>query len=439
MSAPLAPSPPMPVSSAALLTLASQIVQLAAALATAVLVARLLGPAGKGVVSLVVLSGALAVTFGGLGVPIYHGCVAGRGEFSRGALRANALVCATPGSVVVGAAGILSWCAGVAPISGSQLAWLLAVVPVGIVLKNVAGIFHGEGRFREYNILPAIMWMTTVGATAAFVLAFGGVGAALAAWWLGHAVAGTLGWWLSRDERPAWNPQLLRASLRFGVLVWFVQLIGEGNLRFDTYVAALVEGAEGAGFYSVAVSITNLLFYVPAAIGTGALPRLASSSVDEAARLAGAGCRISLWSSALLAVAVAVCARPVIHALFGPAFEPAVVPLLLLLPGVVIYAMAHVTTSYFYGQLGRPMLNGLVALVSLLVGIVLSTLLARSYGLAGVAGGVTIGRVVAMGVNLWLFTRLSRCSLADLLLPRPGDAALLLTPFRRLWPETKAA
>jgi O-antigen/teichoic acid export membrane protein len=155
---------------------------------------------------------------------------------------------------------------------------------------------------------------------------------------------------------------------------------------------------------------------------------------DEAARVAGMGCRISFWSSAVFAVIVMLLARPLVLLLFGPSFEPAVTPLRWLLPGIVVYSMAHVTTSYFYGQAGRPMLNGAVALVSLLVGLAASVALAPQYGLAGVAGAVTIGRCIAIFLNLWLFHRLSRCPLADVLLPRRGDVSVMLAPVRRVWP-----
>lgn len=433
-------SRPMATSSAALLNFASQILVLGAGTATAVLVARLLGPAGKGVVSLVMLSAALAVTFGALGVPMYHGCVAGRGDFSRAALRTNAVVYALAGSVLIGLTAVVARSMGILSVSAMQLGWVLAAVPAGLAMRNFAGIFQGEGRFGEYNALTLVMWLVILAGTLGLGLTVGGLEAVLAAWWAGYVVAAGLGWWMLRGGALAPpNKALLRASLEFGLAVWCVQLVGEANLRFDTYVAAFVGGAEGAGYYSVAVSISNLLFYLPAAIGTGTLPRMATETAEEAARLTGVGCRISLWSSAALAVVVALLARPLIRFLFGPAFDPAVVPLLLLLPGIVVYALAHVTTSYFYGQAGRPMLNGLVALISLVVGLAASAILAPRYGLAGVATAVSIGRTVAMTVNLWLFTRLSRCPLSDALLPRPGDLAVMLAPLRRLWPEARPA
>ncbi len=429
---------PMPVSSAALLTFASQIAQLAAGTITAVLVARLLGPAGKGIVSLVTLTGGLAITFGGLGVPMYHGCVAGKGEFSRAALRINALVCAVLGSLVMALFGALVWSSGTLAVSAVPIVWVIATVPAGLLMKNLAGIFQGEGRFGEYNAVALVMWLVILVVTAALVFSIGGVHAALAAWWLGHVVASTLAWRWTRggaSSRP--NVALLRTSLEFGLAVWCVQLIGEANWRFDNYVAAFFGGVEGVGYYSVAVSITNLLFHLPAAIGTGVLPRMATATGADAARLAGVGCRISLWSSAAFALVLALLARPLIRLLFGAAFEPAVVPLLWLLPGIVLYALAHVTTSYFYGQAGRPMLNGLVALISLVVGLVASVLLAPRYGLAGIAAAVSIGRSVAIAVNLWIFTRLSGCRLIDALLPRRSDLAIVLTPLRQLWPQAR--
>jgi len=295
--------------------------------------------------------------------------------------------------------------------------------------------------------LSIAMWSVISVGTLVLGLTIGGVRTALAAWWLGQAIPAALGWWMLRapsglGDRPrrrrlAIDAALLRASLEFGLAVWFVQLIGEWNMRFDTYVAAFTGGAAGAGYYSVAVSVSNLLFHLPVALGVGILPRMATATAADAARLAGVGCRVSLWSSAALALVVAVLARPLVRLLFGSGFEPAVLPMLILLPGIVVYALAHVTTSYFYGQAGRPMLNGLVALISLVIGLAASVLLAPRYGLAGVAAAVSLGRTVAIAVNIWLFVRLSNCPLIDVLLPRPGDLTMVLAPVRRLWPDAK--
>ncbi|HVN87112.1 MAG TPA: lipid II flippase MurJ [Candidatus Binatia bacterium] len=439
---------PMRTGSATLLTLASQIVQLGAGTITAVLVARLFGPSGKGVVSLVMLSTSLGITFGGLGVSMYNGCVAGRGDHTRGALRANSLTCAVLGTAGVTVVVLSLWLGGALSASAGQILWTLAVIPMGLLWRNLAGIFQGQGRFVEFNVLPLVLWAVASVTTAVLGLTLGGVNTALAAWWLAHAATATAAWMMTRDPRrmigsqrtiPLIDLALLRTALEFGLAVWCVQLIGESNLRFDTYVAALAGGAAGAGYYSVAASIAALLFHVPVAIGVGVLPRLATATREEAARLAGAGCRISLWSSAALSLVVALLARPLVHLLFGSGFDPAVAPLVTLLPGMAAYALAHVTTSYFYAQLGRPMLNGVVALVSLVIGLVASAVLAPPFGLVGVAAAVSLGRVVAIIVNVWLFTRLSGCPLIDVLLPRPSDLSLMLQPLQRLWPNAKPA
>ena len=67
-----------------------------------------------------------------------------------------------------------------------------------------------------------------------------------------------------------------------------------------------------------------------------------------------------------------------------PAFGPAMVPLLVLLPGVVALSGANVVGSYLRG-IGRPGMPSLVSLVALAVNIVANLVLIPRFGIVGAA------------------------------------------------------
>ena len=93
--------------------------------------------------------------------------------------------------------------------------------------------------------------------------------------------------------------------------------------------------------------------------------------------------------------------------LFGEDFRGAVKPLVLLLPGVVVYAPVSILVVYISIRCERPRLSLLVSVVGLVVTTVACFALIPPYGASGAAVASTIGYAVG-GLAAWIsFTRLA--------------------------------
>jgi len=135
---------------------------------------------------------------------------------------------------------------------------------------------------------------------------------------------------------------------------------------------------------------------------------------QESAPLAFRAIRLALWSALVIGSGLAILVPLVTPLLFGPAFQAAVRPALILLPGYLLWSSVHVTTVYFIGAAHRPLINLWIALLATMIDIPLAYLLGSRHGAAGAALGSTIAYGTAAVVNGFVFVRVSRSSIRQL-------------------------
>jgi O-antigen/teichoic acid export membrane protein len=106
-----------------------------------------------------------------------------------------------------------------------------------------------------------------------------------------------------------------------------------------------------------------------------------------------------------------------------------------MVPGVAAYSIAHITTSYFNGQVQRPLINTLVAGISLVLNACLGILLTPHWGLAGAVGAATVAYLVAIAVDLVIFVQFARCPFSEVLIPKASDLRAYATLLSSVWPQ----
>lgn len=148
------------------------------------------------------------------------------------------------------------------------------------------------------------------------------------------------------------------------------------------------------GFYKGALVIAEVLWVAPLAIQLVLLQRV--SQLWEAGDLETIDRRASLVThhvfllTALLAIGVAVLAFDLVPLYLGGSFAPAAIPLLVLLPGVLGFAIARPTIAINQGRRSlRPLL--LATGASSAINLVLNVVLIPQYGMVGAAVATSAG------------------------------------------------
>jgi O-antigen/teichoic acid export membrane protein len=395
------------------------------------LIARALGPSGRGTVAFITVTSILVARIARLGVGEATVVFAARRLSARPTLLANILAFgATAG--VVGAALV---CGALLLVPGLKPPGIGSAELTAVGLSVLAATLADAGykfvlacsRFR----LHALVTITTSWTYAVLILvvwaAFELTAARAAfAWAAVHGLralvlfsASALAVGMGRPRLP-----LLRDSLRFGLRAWVGTLADDLNFRVDQIIVALIASEAALGIYAVAVNAYEILLYLPGGAATALLPLIAGSpTAMRAERTLHAFRSVALVTAA--SVVVAALLGPVLLPIaFGSSFEDSVVPFLLLLPGVLGALLLAIFTNALIAS-SAPALSSLGPVASLFVGLALDFALIPAFGASGAATAASTAFLAGGATALFSYRSRERFRWRDLVQPRRGDLDIL--------------
>ncbi len=398
-------------------TFAAQAGVLALSVVSGAILARWLGPTGKGQLSLAMLVPSLLamVLGGGLGAANVYLTGSRRVPVDR--LAANSvgfgLVASAAGGALVLlalATGALSrWLPGV---PGSFLLLGLAALPISILSGALVGILLGQQKIGRINVIQiAQSALSTVLLAVLVVVLGGGVASAIVAMLAAAAAALVAQAALVRRAggtlAPRFERETLAPTLSYGWRAQIGSMLQFFNYRLDVFIVNYLVGVEQVGIYGVGVSLAEMLWQWPNAVGFAFFPRASSSRPEEVDRLTPRVLGSTLLLTAMGAVALAIVGPYAIRLVFGAAFEGAYVPMLILLPGVVLLGGGKVLSSAIAGR-GHPGLNSINSAAALVVTLAGNLLLVPRYGIAGAALASSLAYSVNFVLAVLFYLRVRR-------------------------------
>jgi O-antigen/teichoic acid export membrane protein len=420
-------------------TLLSRVAILALALISSVLLARLLGPEGRGLFALVLLLPELATSLGLFGVDQANVVYAGLEPENRRALVGQSTVIAVVLGSVIAVAGVAFFVLG-AP--GSQMLvhgplWLyvlpLAVVPGNLVSEYWGSVIRGMNRIGLLNAVDVGMKV----ASLVLVLAFVG--------WLRLDVAGAvwadtimhiggvlvMAFFLRHVKvwgRPSFDWLLWKRTVRFAVPAHCSTIMTYVNYRIDQFIVAMMLPPEQLGYYVIAVALAERLWMLTGAVAGPLLPHLTNSPNRDPAVSAVVSRHTLVWTGAACFF-VFVFADFVVRLLYSAEFSPSVAPLRWLLPGILTLSVGKVIVAELVAR-KRLMYMLWVSIVTAILNIVGNIMLIPSMGIAGAALASTVSYTVTSALIVLCYVRETAVPWRTLL-PRVSDLQVYLSLGRR--------
>jgi O-antigen/teichoic acid export membrane protein len=373
-------------------------------LGTGILLARGLGPTGRGILTAALLYGPLFAYIGGLGVAEAVVYRSGRAGKSKSPALVTALCVAAFQSVIL---VLLGWIAVPALLRGSShpalsgaLAYL-AIIPLVFLSQYPLAVLQGRLRIAKFNFIrlmvqliyaaallllwrtgmmrvPLVLWASLLSAAMACIVALA---------WAAPFSTGTASFGEARE--------LLRYGLRTQA----------GNLAsilvawLDLLVLAAVVSPRDLGVYAVATSAATTASIIPAAASLVLFPTFANRSPEAApralARFLTWGLSGALLLGPLLLLLVPLAIRPV----YGSAFSAAIPLCIVLIPAYLLRGSNQMLVAILQGS-GAPLRSSfgqIVGLAVLCIGLPVGISLA---GTKGAAVAVTVSASAAFACLL---------------------------------------
>jgi antigen flippase len=399
-----------------------------------ILIARLLGPVGRGQFAAAVLWPGLFAGITGLGVGVALARRAGRTADLPRVIRTGLVL-----TLITGVLGTIL-CAVAIP-------WLLpgpdavarkaAYVYVPFVLCShvslaLMAIDQGAGWFGRMNLtrlivnpvylaLVVLLWLIGIRDVLWFVVsllvATAIVALARVAMALHHAP-------LSGPLEPV--QKIFREALPFGL----AGLLNPVTQTADKALLLYLLGTAQLGFYMVALTAASVVNSLAGAAGTVSFGMSAQVKDREGFERVARMFRFTAWAWLLGGLAVAVIIPFMLPLLYGSAFRPAIWPAVLLIPAAAFTGQATILEQAMRAQ-GRAFIGLEARAAGLVIMIATGLLLASTLGIFGVVSAAIISQAIVLAVMIfaarWHFHR----AVLNTLRPRMSDLVELKSRLLR--------
>lgn len=397
---------------------------------TGVLIARLLGAEGRGLVAVLTVVPVIIVTASDFGVKQSAAYFIGRKVLSTETVVGSFLFVGSLATALSALICLLYFAATWSP----AYSWLLVALAIAatpmIILKNYAtGVFLGTQHIANFNrahwLSPALRLLFVVAFVGLLGWGVGGVmlaqlvaGAALAAYAL------FLIWRLfglrQRMNLPA-SRKLVGLGASYAASLFSLTLLYRVNIVLLQGLGTLA----GLGIYTVGANFAEYIWQIPSIMQAVVFSRGANAK-DPQVFTSKVVVLVRLTFLAALAsgLFIALVSPFVIPFMYGEAFRGSIGVLIAIMPGVVAFCPVQVLQMDLEAR-GKAWLAACIVVPAIALNVVLGLLLIPHYGAIGAAATSSVVYCAAALVYLVLYSRVSGLRLSDVVVYRRDDFRLL--------------
>ena len=400
--------------------------------------AHLLGPSAKGDYYLLTLLPSTIMVLIQLGLPQAFGFYAARGA-TRG-LTARSLVLTAAIALPAFAAAVAllpvlqaTFMANLEPV---LIVFALLTLPLALSATFTTGIVLGRQAVRWYSavsithalaysvllvVIVAALGLGLVGALVVFV-AVAGI----------QAAGSLLGATRATANREGSTTVSVRELFRYGLPIYPSIITQFFSYRADVFMLALLlpDPSAPLGYYSMGVSMAEMVFFFPNAVSILLFPHVAGSAREDSDRQIPMVTRVTLLTTAFFGLALVPVAFVLITVLL-PDFTPALPALYILLPGVVTLSVSKVLSGYLAG-LGRTGLTSTLSIGAFVLNIAVNLVLIPRFGILGAAAASLISYTASSLAYTIIASRLAGARWVDFWIPRWSDIRFAVGTMTKL-------
>ncbi|MHC4264373.1 MAG: lipopolysaccharide biosynthesis protein [Planctomycetota bacterium] len=371
-----------------------------------IIVARLLGPVGKGELAAIILWPTMFAAFGVAGIYIALGKISAKVDEYDSIVR-SAILLAIITSAISSIVCYISipW---LIPEGESHLIPLarlfIIVIPLNRLIRNLIAVDQGCANFKHFNLIRA----TTNPVYIAILLCFWVVGIRSVGWFIigllvGHLAAVLL--WVAIKVKRQNNLfvgklfpilKILKQSITFSLAGVFQLLY----LHVDKILMLWLLGTRNLGLYTVALSASAVMGSITSSAGMVSFTIAAQNDEGKGFEQLAKTFRISVLLWMIFGGILAAIMSLALPLVFGHDFAEAINPARMLIIGSAFAGLANMLEQAVRGQ-GKAF----IGLEGRLAGLILMTIsgivLAKTLGLAGICLAYIIGQFACLAVLMW--------------------------------------
>ncbi len=413
-----------------LITLLTRILQLIFAIGTSVIIARVLGPEGKGVYALALLLPSILVALTDLGVGPASVYYIGKKKYSSKEIFGANIIYSFLISIFaisIGLIVVLFFREEAFPgVPKEYLLLALSLIPFQVFLTLVVDVLLGLRKIKEYNFVQLVHTFMFLFLIAIFLLGFHfGIRAAIICEAVSLFLSCIVLFFLVIKETQGvllkCSKDYFKNSFFYGIKAYSSNVLSFLHARIDMWMLNFFLNPIAAGFYSVAVGVAEKLWLISQSAGTVIFPEVSSESNSKRLKeFTPLICRNVLFISFLGAIALFLMAPLLITFLYSKQYSKSVLPLQILLLGIIPISGSRILSNDFAGR-GKPILNTYLNGFSVITNVVLNLIFIPKWGIAGAAWASTISYTLVASGTFVVYAKISGNKISDIIFIKRSD------------------
>jgi len=417
----------------AIITIACKAVAMICGLAVSIIIARVLGPEGRGLYALVMTTIVMCVSFGVFGLTASNTYFVAKDPSKTRTIGIQSLITGTLGTILSILAIYLIRRFSPTVLHGlsdSLLILTYALIPLFLWGNLFAFAYLGRGRILAFNLFETgqrviffalaliLLWHLNDGLYSYLTGVLALVGFLV--------VLYIINYFRNAVPGPIYEAGYTATSIGFGVKSYIASMLTLSVMRSGVLFVNYFGGNDDAGLFAVAQQISELVIIVPTIIGTVLFGRV---SRGDSNHLTPVVMRIITWTFLPIALVLLFFSEWLILTIFGQEFSRSILPLRIMLPGAYLLGLEVILAKDLAGR-GYPWPAVLAWVPVLLINFAGFEMFIPKYGVNGAALSVTISFLAIFILITAYYTKVSSVKISDLFLLRLDDVRTVKTQLR---------
>lgn len=218
-----------------------------------------------------------------------------------------------------------------------------------------------------------------------------------------------------------YHEHLMKSLVRLGIMNAFAIFIMQLNYRFDILMLKKMSSLEQVGFYSLAIQIAEQTWHIPYAIETIIMSRSANTSEDHFVNKTVASIfRVSFLIGIIVCIMLFFLAPLLIPLIFGKEYIQSVPMIQAILPGILLLIGFRILNSRLIGM-GKPQVAIGSFLPALIINVVLNLLWIPKYNAMGAVWATNVSYAAGSIVFIFLYAKKIKMPVLEIIKYRKSD------------------
>lgn len=409
----------------------SKILQLIIGIGSSVIIARTLGPEGKGIYALAIFLPSIIMSFGNFGIGQASIFYLGKKEFSTKETLKNNIILSIIFSLIgilIGLVILFFWGSSLFPdVEKNYLIISLFLIIPNFFSAFINAILLGIQKIKEYNYINIfgsllflfflIIFLITVGLNIKTAI----IAVVLSAFTKNLIVLFLLKKLFKSFTILKSSNHYFKKVFKYGFKIYFANLIQFFHYKIDLFIINLFLNPFTVGLYSIAVTLAEKVWLIPQSVGLVLFPKISNeNNKNNLKNFTPTVCRNVLFITFLGLILLFIFSELIISLLYSRAFLGAVIPLKILTIGILTLSGWKILANDLYGR-GKANLNMYINLAAVILNITLNILLIPKYGINGAAWASSISYTLTFMVMLIVFSTVSNNKIKDIIFIKKSD------------------